>query len=445
MVITCVVAFIAVLTTAGIAWPLANRAAYQEAQASLATRADFVVDLMRTRPRPKGKLDLTQRMRLNGMKVVLIARGRPDLPNIVPDDVVERIAKHQESVSVVTTGADGRELLIEGRSLQGKNAAWLGWGVVLYEPMDENTGAAVLSRLALALPLGLLAGIAAGYLLARRLVRPLRRAAVAAQRMSGGGRDVLLPVESPAEVADLSRAFNDLNRALVASEDQQRAFLMSVSHELRTPMTTIQGYAEAIADGVLPADLAQESGRIMLAEAARLDRLVADLLALAKLRAQEFRVEMVVVDLVAVVDGAATAWRPKCREYGVELRAELSPGAVWAYTDPGRIRQVLDILVENALRLVPAGAPIILSARADNHLAVAEVRDGGPGLTDQDIAVAFEQGVLNQRYHGVRRVGTGLGLALAQQLIARLGGRIEAGHAPEGGAQFTFQLPLRFH
>jgi two-component system sensor histidine kinase BaeS len=179
----------------------------------------------------------------------------------------------------------------------------------------------------------------------------------------------------------------------------------------------------------------------MLAEAARLDRLVSDLLALARLQAQDFPVEMVSVDLVTVVTEAATAWRPRCAEVGVELRTELAPHAVATYTDPGRLRQVLDGLVENALRLVPADAPIVLAVRAEPYSAVAEVRDGGPGLTDQDLAVAFEQGALHERYRRVRQVGSGLGLALAHGLVNRLGGRIEAGHAREGGARFTVRLP----
>ena len=102
---------------------------------------------------------------------------------------------------------------------------------------------------------------------------------------------------------------------------------------------------------------------------------------------------------------------------------------------------MLDGLLENALRVTPTGAPIVLAARAEPGQVVAEVRDGGPGLTDADLAVAFEQGVLYQRYRGVRQVGTGLGLAIVHGLVGRLGGSVEAGHAAEGGARFTVRLP----
>src|SRR5439155_3859091 len=110
---------------------------------------------------------------------------------------------------------------------------------------------------------------------------------------------------------------------------------------------------------------------------------------------------------------------------------------------PGRVRQVVDGLCENALRVVPPGAPLVLAVGAAPGCAVVEVRDGGPGFTDDDLAVAFERGALYQRYPGVRQVGSGLGLALAARLVRRLGGTIEAGHAAEGGARFTVGLPYQ--
>jgi len=452
VLVTCVVALVAVVVTAVIALPLATRATLEQTRRSLADRTDLVASYLAARQNPRARRAVVEELRARGVPVVLIIRGEP-YPDRLPDNVVTAVGQAQQPVST-TLRWGGRTVLVEGRPLGGRN------GVVLTERLDTTINRQAVRRLALALLLGLLAGVAAGVVLARRMSLPLRRAAYAARRMSAGERDVVLPVEPPAEVADLGRALNELNAALLTSEDRQRRFLMSVSHELRTPLTTIRGYAEALADGVLAAGAPEAgpharagddtpagvaAGRVMLAEAARLDRLVSDLLALARLQAQDFPVEMVSVDLVTVVTEAAAAWRPRCDEVGVELRTELAPHAVATYTDPGRLRQVLDGLVENALRLVPADAPIVLAVRAEPYSGVAEVRDGGPGLTDQDLAVAFEQGTLHERYRRVRQVGSGLGLALAHGLVNRLGGRIEAGHAPEGGARFTVRLPPAPH
>jgi len=99
-------------------------------------------------------------------------------------------------------------------------------------------------------------------------------------------------------------------------------------------------------------------------------------------------------------------------------------------------------LLENALRMTPRGAPVILAARDEGQAAVLEVRDGGPGLSDEDLPVAFGRSVLYERYRGVRQVGTGLGLAIVAGLVSRMNGVVGAGHAPEGGARFTIRLPM---
>jgi two-component system sensor histidine kinase BaeS len=126
----------------------------------------------------------------------------------------------------------------------------------------------------------------------------------------------------------------------------------------------------------------------------------------------------------------------------VSLHVERPSEPVVVPTDPGRIRQVVDGLLDNAVRVVPAGTPIVLALYAGAGFATVEVRDGGPGFTDEDLAVIFERGAMLERYRGVRKVGSGLGLALAYGLVRRLGGTIEAGHAAEGGARFSVRLPL---
>ncbi|MER6632552.1 ATP-binding protein [Streptomyces sp. NPDC000987] len=113
-------------------------------------------------------------------------------------------------------------------------------------------------------------------------------------------------------------------------------------------------------------------------------------------------------------------------------------------TDGFRVRQLVDGFAENALRVTPAGKPLVLALAPEGGGARIQLRDGGPGLTDDDVAVAFERGALTARYRGVRAVGSGLGLAIAHRLTTRLGGTIGAeGRAPEGGACFTVRLPPR--
>jgi two-component system sensor histidine kinase BaeS len=432
VLVTAATAVIAVIVTALVAVPVAIRTAGNQARAELVEKSALAVELLAPE-RAVNRENIVTELRRDDIAIYLIRRGTVDRPGL-PPRIVQQVAG---GTLVNTRGAvNSKAMWIVGRPLTGVHA-----GVVLTQPIASGTGAKVLGGVWLALLAGLLGGILAGALLARFIVRPIRQAAAAAGRLSAGDRSVRLAVRSPVEAADLAAAFNQLAAALQTSEGRERDFLLSVSHELRTPLSTIRGYAEALADGVVGAEGAPKAGATMLAEAERLDRLIADLLVLSRLEAADLPLDVVAVDLVELTRTAAEAWAPRCIPDGPRLLVELAPAPVVVQTDPGRIRQVVDGLCENALRIVPPGAPLILAARPGPYGGIIEVRDGGPGFTDDDLAVAFERGALNQRYKGIRKVGSGLGLALAARLVARLGGVIEAGHAPEGGARFTVELP----
>jgi signal transduction histidine kinase len=491
VVVTCLVAVVAVVITAAVALPLVLRTANEDARMTLAAKARVAANALEGRDTAAAALREEQRaqriaqtLRADGVETVLVRDGRPDQPGLPARVVADIAAGNVVSQRVFYQGS---WMIAEGRP------AGTGDGIVLLQSVATVTFKTVFNRLWLALLAGLLAGVLAGVLLARRLGRPLREVVVAARRLSAGDRRVRAPTDAPAEVAAVSRALNDLASALTTSENRQRTFLLSVSHELRTPLTTMKGYAEALADGVIGPDGAQRAGQTMLAESEHLDRLVEDLLVLARLEADDFPLEVIQVELVSLATTAAESWAGRCAAIGVTLRTEFPRQAVHVRTDPGRVRQVLDGLLENALRITPPGAPVVVAVRpggvgaagpaedptlalptagqrppmplpvtvtmtqapppstsdtavidrgAGQPFAVLEVRDGGPGFTDDDLAVAFDRGALYERYKGIRKVGSGLGLALASRLVRRLGGRIEAGHAPEGGAQMTVRLPL---
>lgn len=310
-----------------------------------------------------------------------------------------------------------------------------GGGVVLQQRLSQARAVTshVVRRLLLALLVGLGTAVLIGFGLARRLSEPLVHAAAAAHRLAAGDRTVRLREEGPTEVVELSRSLNVLAKALTESEARERDFLLSISHELRTPLTGIRGFAEALSDGI---GSPTEAGRTIEAEASRLQRLVGDLLELARVRADDFTITLAPVELGALVDAAAMVWRRRCEEVGVRFSAQTPTSAVVVRADAGRLRQVLDGLAENALRVTPSGEQIVFAVIPGG----LEVRDSGPGLTDDDLAVAFERSVLYDRYRGVRQVGTGLGLALVGTLVRRMGGTPEAGHAPEGGARFRVTL-----
>lgn len=336
---------------------------------------------------------------------------------------------------------NGQLVLVEGRPTDAG-------GIVLAQ---RKTDAVAVSDRAVRLVLIALGGAVVVSMLlslavAWRLSRPLKRTAQAAHLLAEGRRDVRVTPEGPAEIVDVAVALNTLSESLSTSEARQREFLLAVSHDLRTPLTSITGYAESLADGVVADAEVGRVGAVMLDESRRLERMIADLLDLARLDSAEFRIDLFDVDLIEWVHTTGAVWSARCEKAGVRFAVEVQTPQLVVRTDPARLRQAIDGLLENALRVTAAGQPIVLAlseqAYPYGRFAVLQVRDGGPGLTDEDLPVAFDRAVLYSRYRGVRQVGTGLGLAIVKALALRLGGQVQAGHAPEGGAQFTVWLPI---
>jgi len=443
--LTCAIAVITAVIAGGLAVRLMGQANERSARQTLSRLADAAQDTADTATFPQnGQARATRTLRALKIEFATIsAAGR-----VVADTPVALDAVDRAEIDELLAGASlslrrtvhGTSVLIEGRGTRGG-------AVVLVQRRADAlaVGQQALRRVLLALLVAVAIAVLVGLAVAWRLARPLRRTADAARALASGRRDVSVRPEGPAEVADVADAMNMLTGALTHSEARQREFLMSISHDLRTPLTAISGYAESLADGVVPPEQAQRVGEIMLGESQRLARLVADLLDLARLDAQEFRVDLAVIDVAETVEAAGAVWASRCAAEGVRFAVERHAAPALATADPSRLRQALDGLLENALRVTPSGAPIVLAVRHERDtygrvLVVAEVRDGGPGLSDADLAVAFDRSALYDRYRGVRRVGTGLGLAIVHGLVSRIGGTIEAGHAPEGGARFTIRL-----
>ena len=332
----------------------------------------------------------------------------------------------------------GAETLVEARSTADGGAIVLSHRLAA---LTRTTGALVRSIL-LTLLACLVLAVPAAVLVARRISRPLTATAAAARRLAAGERDIPVPHATTAEVADVADALRALDAALRTSEGRQREFLLSISHELRTPLTALRGYGEAIADGLVPPERLPEAGATIVAEAERLEHFTADLLELARLEADDFTVHPVALDLVEVVRSALDAWGPRAAALEVRLVGEGLELPVPATGDPRRVRQVLDGLVENALRATPSGGEVAVVAASAGGTATVAVEDTGPGLTDDDLANAFRRGLLRERYRETREVGTGLGLSIATRLADRMRGAVTAEHAHRSsGARFTLRLP----
>ncbi|MEZ5186850.1 MAG: HAMP domain-containing sensor histidine kinase [Candidatus Nanopelagicales bacterium] len=433
---TTLVALMAVLMTGLAALPLLRDAELRDQRRQLSQLADAAAASTQTTGPLTDQIQerLISTLRSEQVSLALVTRDGQN-PNGLP---AAQVAPLWTTSRLTTTySVDGQTFMVEGRLVTDTT------GLLLIQPTSvSGFGLRELwGRIGMAIVIGGVLAAIAGALLARRATRPLRTLVNAAGRLQAGDRNLRLEPEGPAEVADLAVALNQLGDSLATSEARQRDFLLSVSHELRTPMTTIGGYAEALADGVVAERDVDRVAGTMLAETQRLDSLIADLLDLARLGAVEFPVDIVEMDLRDVAVAAGAVWADRCAAEGVQWELRMPGRPVLVRSDPRRARQIIDNLVANALRVTPGGKPIILAIASDPPTGYLEVRDGGPGLSTSDLAVAFEPAELYSRYRGIRNVGTGVGLALVGRLAERLGGQASAGHAPEGGACFRVSFP----
>jgi two-component system, OmpR family, sensor kinase len=301
-------------------------------------------------------------------------------------------------------------------------------------------------RLLLATALAMAIAALVGWLLAGRLTAPLRRLAGAARQLGAGQLSTRVQVEGDDEVAEVGAAFNEMAADIEHSQGEQRAFLASVSHELKTPLTAVQGYTEALLDGTIsePRERQRTLERIH-GETLRLARLVQDLIDLARLGRGQFAVSPVDADVTTVLREAVAAAAERAAAQGVRVEQRVPEGPLLARVDPGRLRQVLDNLLDNATRSSPAGQPVLVAARplAGGWVEVAVV-DRGPGIASEDLPHAFDRGYLWSRYRGTRTVGSGLGLAIVKALCDAMGVAVRAESGPQygrGGTAFRLALP----
>ena len=280
---------------------------------------------------------------------------------------------------------------------------------------------------------GALAAVAA-FILARRIARPVVRVADAARDLARGTHPDPIPIEGAAELATLAGAFNDMAVQLNQAREAERNFLLSVSHELKTPLTAIRGYAEALRDGAVTV---QDATETVALEAARLERLVGDLLDLARMNRTDFSVHNSEIDLSEVADDAVRRYQPQADAFGVALTA-VADGPAPALADADRVLQVVSNLVENALRLAPPGGEIRLVTAP----GLLRVEDTGPGLKPEEHEHAFERFYLHERYGRERPVGTGLGLAIVKELTQAMGGTVEVDSGAGRPTTFTVRLAV---
>lgn len=365
---------------------------------------------------------------------VLIAKPNGDLPT---DDIPESLTIEQllpERLAMGETVADNSGKLAYAAAPATGPGGRL-YVVVVTRRIDAGLGAAVRLFLWSAVATILL-GLLAAYLLGRRLTRPIREASLATQRIAAGELSTRLidpPSRDHDELAELSRSINGMASSLERSRALEQQFLLSVSHDLRTPLTSIKGYADAIDDDKVDP---KRAAAVIRTESRRLERLVTDLLDLARLQSRSFSLHLETLDLSAAVHTATEAAAASGPEVSFH---PVTTGPLPVRADPDRIAQVLANLVENAAKF--ARTSVFVSARAEGSWVTVTVDDDGHGIAAGDLPHVFERLYVARERPERKENSSGLGLAIVRELVHAMGGEVEAGSAPNGGARLSFRLP----
>jgi signal transduction histidine kinase len=275
-------------------------------------------------------------------------------------------------------------------------------------------------------------------LLMRRYVNPLADVIYAARDVADGKLDTRLPTEGPQDLRSLSESFNAMASSLERNDRERRDMLADVAHELRTPLSVIRGRLEGIVDGIYPENGPQVS--MALDQTYVLERLVEDLRLLTLAESRQLPFNRHPVDLSQLIERTLEVFSAEAQEKNISLAFAERGGDLTANVDPQRFEQVLGNLVGNAIRYVPEGGRVWVTAHGAADGLSLTVNDNGLGLPPEDLPFIFDRFWRKDKSRARLSGGTGLGLAIAKQLVEAQGGRISARNLPEGGLQIVVQL-----
>jgi two-component system sensor histidine kinase BaeS len=301
---------------------------------------------------------------------------------------------------------------------------------------DRHLRAALLSAVGWSAALAVFFALVVSVLVARGVVRPIRRlsAAVSSLRL-GGDSPRVGPQAGPGELGELGRAFDAMAASLEHEDRLRRALVADVAHELRTPVAIMQAETEALADGMVTPS--RDALNSLHEEAVRLGRMVEDLQTLASAEAAGLELQPRQLDLGRLAADAADSLASRFWEGKIKVEQDLPPTPILG--DPRRLHQIVTNLLSNAAKYTPPGGKVTLRAGTDGADAVLEVADTGPGIPEEERAMVWER--FYRGRSGRLADGSGIGLAVVKELVDAHGGQVNIDEVSGGGARFIVRLP----
>jgi two-component system, OmpR family, sensor histidine kinase BaeS len=286
----------------------------------------------------------------------------------------------------------------------------------------------------------ILLAVLLAFLFSRMLTRPIRELTAATRAVSAGKLTQTVPVRSRDELGELAASFNQMNAELARSTELRRQMTADIAHELRTPVSVILGHAEAVHDGLLAPSL--ETFEIIRDETARLECLIEDLRTLSRADAGELPMEMRLFDVAKLLENVCLVHNQRAAQKRITITAQTTPGLPMVSMDPGRMTQVLNNLVDNALRYTLEGGSIFLSANFVDGMLEIRTQDSGAGIPAAELNRVFDRFYRSDPSRQREQGGSGLGLAIARSIIEKHNGSIWAESQQGQGTTIVIHLPL---
>lgn len=273
----------------------------------------------------------------------------------------------------------------------------------------------------------------------RRLRRPLDQLAEAARQLESGDYTTRVTIGGGPEFETVGEAFNQMAQRLATTEDSRRRLLSDVAHELRTPLSTLTAELEAIGDGLIPWD--REGHELLAQQAARLQRIANDLNEVSRAEEGRFELDLQPVRVADIIEQSASPFRQRYAAKGVELLTESDDAVVSC--DAQRVGQILDNLLDNALRHTPEGGQVRVHAQSTRTTSTITVTDSGDGLTQTQRDQVFDRFYRTDTSRARDAGGSGIGLTIARSLARAHQGSLTAhSPGPHQGSTFTLTLPI---
>lgn len=286
----------------------------------------------------------------------------------------------------------------------------------------------------------LVAGVVA-LLLTNRMVVPLQRISETARKFGAGDYSARVPVEGDDELAELAITFNEMANSFESTDVSRRSFMGNIAHELRTPMTTIKGFVDGILDGTIPEEQRQNYLEIVSEEVGRLARLTKNMLDISRLEAGEYSPQVVTFDIWKPIVSVLVNAQKRIDSGGIDVQGLEDITPVQVQADEDFVHQVLQNLVDNAVKFTNAGGVITVKVESYKNVVTVGIKNTGTGISQDALPHLFDRFYKEDQSRGQNAKGAGLGLHICRVLVGRMGGRIWATTQEGEWSEFSFTLP----